>query len=140
MHELGVVFYVIKDVKKIAQENNISKVRSVTLAIGQVSTVIPELLDDCWKWAVKREPVMAEAELIVETIPAITHCEDCGTDYDTVAHAKICPNCGSENTYLIQGNEFTIKEITVEDEGVDAEVEAPEDDHDAVDSGMHFED
>ena len=31
MHELGVVFYVVKDVKKVAEENHVEKVSSVTL-------------------------------------------------------------------------------------------------------------
>lgn len=113
MHELGVVFYVIKDVNAIAQENDIEKVHSVVLEIGEVSTVVPELLLDVWKWAIKKEPVLVEAELKIETIPAVTHCEDCGQDYETVKYAKICPHCQSENTYLLQGNEFNIKEIEV---------------------------
>ena len=37
MHELGVVFYVIRDVKKVAEENSIDKIDFVTLEIGQVS-------------------------------------------------------------------------------------------------------
>lgn len=32
----------------------------------------------------------------------------------TVAHGKTCPYCGGGNTFLIQGNEFNIKEIEVE--------------------------
>ena len=31
MHELGVVFYVVKDVKKVAEENHVEKVSAVTL-------------------------------------------------------------------------------------------------------------
>ena len=26
-------------------------------------------------------------------------------------YAKICPNCQSDNTFLVTGNEYTIKEI-----------------------------
>lgn len=113
MHELGVVFYVIRDVKKVAEENGVRRVESVTLEIGQVTGVVHELLRDCWKWAIKKEPIMDEAELVIEEIPAVTHCEDCGEDYETVRYAKLCPNCGSGNTYLIQGREFNIKEIGV---------------------------
>ena len=29
---------------------------------------------------------------------------------------KICPYCGSEHTYLVQGNEHQIKEIEVSEE------------------------
>ena len=41
----------------------------------------------------------------------MTLCEDCHSEYETVRYAKICPNCGSEHTYLLRGNEYNIKEI-----------------------------
>lgn len=113
MHELGVVFHVIKMVEDICTENNLTQVESVTLELGEVSTVIESYLQDVWKWAVeKRSEHMHGCKLLVETIPAITFCEDCKQEYSTVEHGKICPHCGSENTYLLQGNEFTIKEIS----------------------------
>ena len=112
MHELGVAFRVIDTVKDVARENDLTQIHSVTLELGEVSTVIESYLQNCWKWAVKREGEMLEDTLlVVETIPAVTYCEDCRRTYDTVAHGKICPHCGSEHTYLIQGNEFNIKEI-----------------------------
>ena len=40
MHELGVVFYVVKDVKKVAEENHVEKVSAVTLEIGEVSGIL----------------------------------------------------------------------------------------------------
>ena len=54
MHELGIVFHVIKSVEKVAKENNITEIASVTLELGQVSGVIPSYMDDCWKWAIKK--------------------------------------------------------------------------------------
>ena len=41
----------------------------------------------------------------------MTYCEDCGKTYPTVQYAKICPHCGSDKTYLVTGNEVSIKEI-----------------------------
>lgn len=113
MHELGVVFYVIDDVEKVAKENNVKRVHSVTLEVGEVSTVIPEYLMDCWNWAVKKHEILADCELRVERIDAVTYCEDCQKNYSTVEHGKICPYCKSENNYLLKGNEFNIKEIEV---------------------------
>jgi len=115
MHELGVTFYVIRDVKKVAEENQVDKIDFVTLEIGEVSGVIHEQLIDCWDWAKKRETVTADAKLNIETLKAVTFCEDCKQEYDTVEHGKICPYCQSENTYLVRGNEFNIKEIGVYD-------------------------
>lgn len=112
MHELGVVFHVIKMVENVCADNELTEVSSVTLELGEVSSVIESYLRDVWKWAVlKKSEHMKEAELIVETIPAITYCEDCGKQYGTVEHGKNCPHCGSAHTFLLQGNEFNIKEI-----------------------------
>ena len=112
MHELGVVFHVIKIVEEVVAENELTQVSSVTLELGEVSTVIESYLQDAWKWAVlKRSEHMKEARLIVEKIPALTYCTNCKQKYGTVEHGKICPHCGSEDTYLVQGNEFSIKEI-----------------------------
>ena len=111
MHELGTVFYVIKEVEKLCDENKLTKVGSVTLQIGEVSGIIPEYIVDCWNWAVKESKYMKEAELKVEKLEAVTFCEDCKQTYPTVKYAKICPHCKSEHTYLVSGNEYNIKEI-----------------------------
>ncbi len=116
MHELGVTFYVIKDVKKVAEENNVKQIDYVTLEIGEVSGVIHEQLIDCWNWARKKEEVTQNAELKIDTLEAITFCEDCKGEYRTVDHGKICPYCGSDKTYLLRGNEFNIKEIGIYDD------------------------
>ena len=113
MHELGVVFKVIDNLKEVAAENGIGKISRVTIGLGEVSTVIPEYLEDCFKWAKKKTPLVEACELEIETIAAISFCEDCGKTYPTVEFAKICPYCQSEHTYLVQGNEFVIKEIEV---------------------------
>ena len=115
MHELGVVFHCIKQINEIAAENNVNKINSVTIEIGEVSTVIPYYFEDCWNWAIKKEPVLVDSKLIIEKISAVTHCENCMKDYPTVEHGKTCPHCGSENTYLLQGNEIYIKQIEAVD-------------------------
>jgi hydrogenase nickel incorporation protein HypA/HybF len=111
MHELGIVFHVIRSVKAVAEENNLTEISKVTLSLGEVSTVIPEYLTDCWAWAAAKEELLKDAELAIEMIPAVTYCEDCQQTYGTVEHGKICPYCKSEHTYLKQGNEAYIKEI-----------------------------
>lgn len=116
MHELGVVFYVVKDVKKVAEENDVRHISAVTIELGEVSAVIPEYLVDCWNWARKKEPVMENAELRIKKMEAVSFCEDCKQEYPTIQYAKICPYCGSGHTFLLRGNEFNIKEIEVSDD------------------------
>ena len=114
MHELGIVFHVIDDVKEIGKENSLTRVNSVTLEIGEVTGVFPDYFEDCFRWACDRTELLKGAKLNLLTIPAVTFCEDCKKTYPTVQFGKICPNCGSEHTYLLQGNEFSIKEIEAE--------------------------
>ena len=111
MHELGVVFKITKDLEEVAKENDIEIIDSVTIELGEVSTVIPDYLTDCWKWATKRTTMLATAPLIIEKIPAITYCRSCKGEYETVKYGKTCPYCKSDDTFLLQGSEFKIKEI-----------------------------
>ena len=113
MHELGIVFYIIRDVKQVAEENHVEHVSTVVMNIGEVSTVIPEYLTDCWRWAADREELLKGCELRVLTIPAVTWCDDCKQEYGTVQYGRKCPHCGSEHTWLLRGNEVEIKEIEV---------------------------
>ena len=113
MHELGIVFYIIRDVKKTAEENGVDHVSAVVMNIGEVSTVVPDYLTDCWRWAADKEPLLKGCELRCNIIPAVTHCDGCGQEYETVQHGRTCPRCGSDRTWLLRGNEVEIKEIEV---------------------------
>ena len=96
MHELGTINYVIDTVEKLAVENELTKVGSVTLEVGEVSGIIPMYLTDCWQWATKkRREALHNAELKIETLKAVTFCEACEKTYDTVPQGKICPHCGA---------------------------------------------
>ena len=111
MHELGTIHYVIDTVEKLAVENQLTKIGSVTLEVGEVSGIIPRFLSDYWEYAKKKTTYLQEAELKIETIQAVTYCQACGRTYPTVQYAKICPYCQSDNTFLVTGNEYVIKEI-----------------------------
>ena len=111
MHELGIVFHTIRTIEEVAAEQGLTRVGSVTLELGEVSGAIPQELVSCWDWAVQKSDLLRGAALRIETLPAVTHCGGCGRDYDTVPQGRTCPYCGSEDTWLVQGNEVNIKEI-----------------------------
>ena len=113
MHELGIVFYIIRDVRQAAEENHVKHVSGVVMNIGEVSTVVPHLLSDCWRWAADKEDLLKGCELKVNVIPAVTWCDGCKSEYETVRYGRICPRCQSEKTWLLRGNEVEIKEIEV---------------------------
>ena len=111
MHELGIVYHIINRLEELAEEQNLTKISGVTLELGEVSGVLDDYLIDGWNWAVKKHDLLKDAELKIERLPAVTKCNSCNKEYETVKHGRICPFCKSENTVLVTGNEMSIKEI-----------------------------
>lgn len=111
MHELGIVFHIIRTVEDVTKQNDVTRIRRVTLQLGEVSGVVENYLQDCWKWAAAKTDLLPGAVLTVETIPAVTQCQACGRQYETVRYGRTCPHCQSPDTYLVQGSEMMIKEI-----------------------------
>ena len=70
MHELGIVYHIIRDVENVARANGVRRVSSVTLLLGEVSGVVPDLLLDAWRWAADKKSITQGAELIVEPVEA----------------------------------------------------------------------
>ncbi|MBQ1532405.1 MAG: hydrogenase maturation nickel metallochaperone HypA [Solobacterium sp.] len=116
MHELGIVTHCAKTIVDLAEENHLKKIGSVTLEIGEVSGIMTDYFVDCWNYFKVRYPVIAESELKLKVMPAVTYCEDCRSTYETVKYGRTCPNCGSPHTYLLTGNECIISEVEAEDE------------------------
>ena len=111
MHELGTIYYVIDTVEKLMVENGLTKVSSITLEVGEVSSIIPSYLSDFWLFARKKTEHLQDTELKIETLKAVTYCQDCRQTYSTLEYGKECPYCHSPNTFLVTGNEYNIKEI-----------------------------
>ena len=111
MHELGTIYYVIDTVEQLMVENQLTKVASITLEVGEVSGIVPSFLQDFWEYARKKTEHFQETELKIEELKAVTYCQDCSKTYPTMVYKKICPYCGSGNTFLVTGNEYNIKEI-----------------------------
>ena len=114
MHELGIAFHIISEVDKVAEENKFKEVKTVTLEIGEVSAVIPKYMEDVWYWACEHRSIhLKHCKLKIIVSKAISFCEDCQKTYSTL-QGKKCPHCGSDNTYLVDGDQVRIKDIEVE--------------------------
>lgn len=113
MHELGIVLNVIDRVEEIAKENKVKKVTKLTLEIGEVSSIVQSYFSDCFEWAKKKTDYMKDTELEMIILEGLSYCRDCKKTYKTTEYAKKCPHCGSDNTYLVTGDEMRIKDIEV---------------------------
>ena len=100
MHELGIIVHISRTLDEVAKENNLTEIGSV-----------PDYMTDCWKYYRKKSELFKDSDLKIEILPAVTYCEACQKTYPTVEFGRQCPGCGSFETYLLTGNECSIKEI-----------------------------
>ena len=110
MHELGIVYEVIKIVDNFARQNNIEKIDTIVLEIGELSQAVPRFIKECYPAAVS-ETDYEDTKLEIIVLPASARCKGCTTVYNIIEHRKICPECKGEKYNLISGEEFNIKEI-----------------------------
>ena len=111
MHELGIVVKVLEQVDAAAEEYRVEKILKVTMEVGEVSTIVPDLFTDAFDWAKKKTRFAQDAELEMIIIEGRTYCKSCGETYRTTEHGKKCPHCGSYETYLLTGDQVIIKDI-----------------------------
>lgn len=110
MHELGIVYEVIKIVDNFVKEEKLTKVEKIVLEVGQLSQAIPRFLHECFPAAVF-ETSYEDTILEIQTKEAIGVCQVCDEEYQVVTYRKVCPKCGHQDFQLISGQEFNIKEI-----------------------------
>lgn len=110
MHELGIVYEVIRVVDSFVLENQLSKVEKIVLEIGQLSQAIPRFIEECYPAAV-HGTAYEETKLEIITLPALGRCHGCEETYNLVTHRRTCPACGGREYTLLSGQEFSIKEV-----------------------------
>jgi hydrogenase nickel incorporation protein HypA/HybF len=110
MHELGVVMEVIKVVEKAMKDNDLQQVEKIVLQIGEVSSMIPRYIQECFPAAIDGTG-LEDCELEIEILPANALCKECRKVYPVVPTKGVCPHCGSNRKELLGGREFNIKEI-----------------------------
>ena len=110
MHELGLCDYILKTVDRVAKEEALTEVRSVTLEVGLLSGVVPRFMEDCWQAVVDGTPYENTA-LVIETINGIARCLDCGHEFSADLERLYCPKCVSRRITPVTGNDLSLKEI-----------------------------
>lgn len=110
MHELGVVIEVIKTVENFAKKNGLTKIDTLVLQIGELSSMIPKYIEACYPAAVDGT-LLQDTKLKIEILPGNAICTKCNKVFNPIENNGKCPNCRSKDYELLCGKEFVIKEI-----------------------------
>ena len=89
MHELSFVNNLIDILDAQVRDPDINNIKSVSLQIGALHGVVPEILDFYFKLAEKNDK-LKDAQLIIEQVPIRIQCNDCMEQHNIEEPLMIC--------------------------------------------------
>ena len=114
MHEMGYCVRLVNMALETAKANDISKVKSVSVEIGQMTGVLPHLLKECYLKATK-DTVLEGSELNMTEVPVTALCEECNKEYNPDASNNYsCPICHGLKSRIIGGRDVSLINIVGE--------------------------
>lgn len=114
MHELTVLVELVDMVERAMSENNIKKIDTVVVQIGQLSSIVPRYMKEYYPNA-SCGSMLEGSKLKIEIIPGNGLCHHCNKVFKIVKNKGKCPLCNTDDWELLSGQEFILKEIYIED-------------------------
>lgn len=114
MHELSVCNALLVEVERIAREKRASRVARITVRIGPLSGVEPELLRRAYPLAATGT-IADDAELIIEHADVTVVCSECGAESKVPPNRLLCKSCGDYRTRVLSGDELILQRIEITD-------------------------
>jgi hydrogenase nickel incorporation protein HypA/HybF len=113
MHELSVCLSLMQQIESIARERGAEKVITITLNIGPLSGVEPELLRHAYPLAAAGT-VAEDAELVMQTPDIVVRCSQCDSETTVTPNKLLCGSCGDFRTRVISGDELTLMRVELD--------------------------
>ncbi len=114
MHELAITQSILNIAENAAKEHGVKKVREVRIKIGDYSGVVPQCVRYYFD-VISKGTVAEGAELKMERLPILMRCEACNWQGEVDKHHIECPSCGGIRLKLLQGREFYVESLEVDD-------------------------
>ena len=76
MHEMSILSNIMDVVLKYAHENNVRKMVSVTLVVGELRDMVDELMESRFQFLC-RNTIVKDATLHMEKVPLKAQCNQC---------------------------------------------------------------
>ena len=111
MHELSIVQSLLDRVQLEAEQRGAVSVKRLQVRIGELSGVEIDLLRSAFS-LFERDPLVGEAELVVERVPARWSCPRCGADVGANGPPR-CTTCDGP-ARLCAGDEIILERIEME--------------------------
>jgi hydrogenase nickel incorporation protein HypA/HybF len=111
MHELALCNAIVSTAAKHADGQQVTR---VTVRVGHLRQVVPDALLFSWE-IVAGQSGLPDAELVIEEVPAVVECIDCGSRTTLDLPVLACGTCGGFDVKLLSGEEFHMVSMDLAD-------------------------
>jgi hydrogenase nickel incorporation protein HypA/HybF len=118
VHELSIAQSILDIVHAHVPSEELTRVRSVKLKVGELAGVVTDSLEFCFT-ALVHETDLAASSLLIEHVPYTIHCNSCNVTMHATPGFTPCPNCGGSDTHMTAGAELQVMEIELHEDGQD---------------------
>ena len=112
MHELAICRSVLQQVLAAALPHDMRAIGRITLRIGPLSGVEPDLLRAAFSLVAAGTPCEG-ATIAIENMPVLVRCKSCGTTSVVRPNRLLCGDCGEWRVALVSGDEMLLASIEV---------------------------
>ena len=110
MHEMGIAESLVNELVGLLKKNKGARIETVNIELGPLAGIDAEALDFAFTFAAEDTPAKG-AKLVLEKLPLMTECLDCGKSAESKLGDLKCEFCGSGNVKIIKGREMIIKSV-----------------------------
>jgi hydrogenase nickel incorporation protein HypA/HybF len=115
VHEVGIASSILECVAGEMQRHPGSRVLSVGVRIGALSSVDKDALDFAFE-ALTRDTNLEDLKLEIEWVPWRQKCLSCAEEYDVRNMDVTCPKCAATHSTCIAGTELDVAYLELEEE------------------------
>lgn len=113
MHEWSLATSLIEGAEAEARRRGASRVHSLTVKVGVLTGVVPELLERAYEMA-RIGTSLEGAELVLEVEKARAACASCGADAEFEDFFLVCPSCGAVGLKPSSGEGLVLTRMELE--------------------------
>ena len=113
MHELSVCQALLDEVARIASSHEARTVERISIEVGRLSGVEPELLARAFEIA-RVGTCAAQAKLSITLLDIQVRCGDCGAASPAQPNRLLCAACGGYHTRVVEGDELRLRTVELD--------------------------
>ena len=121
MHEFSVASQIIQRALEVAKEKKAKRIKSIELAIGELSMLGEEQLKFWLKELLNKREIAKDIKIKVNSVKAVVKCKKCGYEGNLKSETQnhfhpifFCPKCEDSDIEIKEGRDCVIKRVQVQ--------------------------